>query len=514
MPNEAETTKGLNRLSQWIPLIGLLLIGGIGLERYLEDASFWVDEAIVAESLRDLSASELFGPLGPGGNSFPRLYMLVIQGLQGLFGYETTVLRALPFGFYLAATYLWLRLLTRRLRALPLLAVLALCLLLLPTSWFAYSVLLKQYTFDVFLAVLLFSIPDRYIDRFLREGRSPWLGLLFALPCALSYTYIISLAGRFAGWYAGGLAERKLRLSPVGLTVFVGATAAACGSLYLTDIRFMANSVFGWWASCILGNDWTTSHLLLDKFVMGWYSGLQEFPIQGGLPQPQLVVLRLALLLGIIQVLRSLFGKPLARQPAGWGTRSLGALAVVVAALCASFLIDYPICSGRLVLFVLFPLQLLLLEGFAALHTWLEDRRGQGRLSLALGTLWLVSIAPFGLFDAYRFTEAHTPDDVRSVMEEIESQGSLPIHVMPCLTTGVRSLPEGLPSPETIYAKTTPEVPWGQEILILEKNPHAMLPYCFGTHKLLRKDSRSWERLNPVSDPVRLFKAAFPPRPD
>lgn len=514
MPKNAETATGLTRISQWIPLIGLLVIGGIGLERYLEDASFWVDEAIVAESLRDLRAWELFGPLGPGGNSFPRLYMLVIQGLQGLFGYETMVLRALPFGFYLAATYLWLRLLTRRLGAFPLLAVLAFCLLLFPTSWFAYSVMLKQYTFDVFLSVLLFSIPDRYIDRFLREGRSPWLGLLFALPCALSYTYIISLGGRFAGWYAGGLAERNLRLSLSGLAIFVAGTAVACGSLWLTDIRFMAESVYGWWASCVLGQNWATTHLLLDKFVMGWYSGLQEFPINGGLPQPQLVLLRLALLLGVIQVLRNLIGKPLAKEPAGWGTRSLGALAVIVAALCASFIIDYPICSGRLVLFVLFPLQLLLLEGFAAFHAWLEDDHGLKKLSLALGALWIASIAPFGVMDAFRFTAAETPDDVRSVIEHIESQGSLPVHVMPCITAGVRSLPEGLPAPEVIYASPTPEVPWGQEILILEKNPHAMLPYCFSTHKILQRKAESWERLNSVSDPVRLFKAKFPEPPD
>jgi len=497
-----------------MPVAGILILGAIGLERYLENPSFWVDEAIVAESLRDFGIREIFGPLGPGGNSFPRIYMLVIQGLKEVFGYETWVLRALPFAFYLAATYLWLRLLALRLEKLPLLAALALALLLLPTSWFAYSVMLKQYTFDVFLSVLLFSIPDRYIDRFLREGRSPWLGILFTLPCALSYTYVISLAGRFAGWYAGGLAQRNFRLAANGVAAFALGAAAASGSLWLTDIRFMANSVYGWWATCGLGHDWATTHLLLDKFVVGWYSGLQEFPIHGGLPEPQLILLRLALVLGVFHVLRSAAGRPLARQPETWGTRSLGALAVALAALAASLIIDYPLCSGRLVLFVLLPLQLLLFEGFAAFHAWLEDDRGFKKLSLGLAVLWIAAIAPYGVMDAYRFTTAHTPDDVRAALGEIESEGPLPVHVMPCIIAGARSLPEGLPAPEVVYSGATPEVPWGQEILILEKNPHAMLPYCFSTHKILQRHAESWERINPTSEPVRLFKAKFPEPPE
>ena len=504
---------GPGKFSRWMPVVGLLVMGAVGLERYLEDASFWVDESIVAESLRDMTLEEIFGPLGPGRNSFPRLYMAALLGFKNLFGYETVVLRALPFAFYLAATYLWLKLLSSRLRAFPALIVLALFLCLLPTSWFAYASMLKQYTFDVFLSILLFVIPDRFFDRALRHGKSPWLCLAFALPCALSYTYAISLAGRVAGWYAGGMAQRNYRLAPLGLAALVAGVAISSLSLWLTDIRFMANSVYGWWASCSVGHNWSATHLLLDKFAIGWYSGQQEFPIDGGLPEALKILLRVALLLGVLQVIRSLFGRPLRHLPGDWGSRSLGALFVVAATLGASLFMQYPVCSGRLTLFVLLPLQLLLFEGFVAFHAWLEDDRNLRGLSLSLGVLWVVSIAPFGVRDAYRFSETHAPDDLRPMLGRIRSQDELPVHVMPCMWGVVQALPEGLPTPETVYVASAHQTPWAQEILILEKNPHPGISYCFDTHKIFEKRATDWQVLHTNSDPVRLFRARFPDEP-
>ena len=513
MPAQENVEDAPNKLGRWMPILGLLVMGAVGLERYLEDASFWVDESIVASSLRDLTLAELFGPLGPGGNSFPRLYMAALLGLKNLFGYETLILRALPFAFYLAATYLWLKLLSSRLRAFPALVCLALFLCLLPTSWFAYSSMLKQYSFDVFLSVLVFFVPDRFFDRPLRQGKGLWLCLAFALPCALSYTYAISLAGRLAGWYAAGLAQRNYRLAPLGLVALVAGVGIASLSLWFTDVQFMGNSVYGWWAGCNIGHNWNATHLLLDKFAIGWYSGIQEFPIDGGLPEALRVVLRIALVLGVFQVIRSLFGRPLRHLPTDWGSRSLGALFVVAATLSASFFIQYPVCSGRLTLFVLLPLQLLLFEGFVAIHAWLEDDRHWRGLSLALGTLWVVSIAPFGIRDAYRFSEAHAPDDLRPVLGLIRSQEELPVHVMPCLWGVVQALPEGLPTVETVYVPSAEQTPWGQEILILEKNPHRAISYCFEAHQTLQEKATAWQILHKESDPVRLFRARFPNEP-
>ncbi len=493
-----------------MPLVATLVIGAIGFERYLDDASFWADEAFVAESLRDLGIREIFAPLGASGNSFPRLYMLVLLGVKNLFGYETLVLRALPIAFFLAATYFWLRLLFTRLHAFPLLVGLALFLNLLPTSWFAYSSMLKQYSFDVFLSVMLFVIADRNFDRPLRQGKSLWLCLALALPCALSYTYGIALAGRIAGWYAGGLAERGYKLAPAGVATLGIGVAASFTSLWFSDLRFMADSVYGWWASCGLGENWSATPALLDKFAMGWYSGLQEFPIEGGLPEACLVILRIAFLIGVFQVLKNLAGRPLRHVPGHWGTRSLGALFVVAAVLGASLFFKYPICSGRLTLFVLLPLQLLLFEGFVAVHAWLEDDRGLKRVSVFLGFLWIGCVAPYGVRDAYLFSQAQPPDNIRAVLEKIEAHSDLEIQVMPCMHGVVRAFPGGLPSASVVYAPSVENVPWGEDVLILEKNLHPGIGYCFGVIRIFQAYAESWEELHAEGDPVRLYLATIP----
>lgn len=124
-----------------------------------------------------------------------------------------------------------------------------------------------------------------------------------------------------------------------------------------------------------------------------------------------------------------------------------------------------------------------------------------------------MSIAPFGIRDAYRFSEAHAPDDLRPVLGLIRSQEELPVHVMPCLWGVVQALPEGLPTVETVYVPSAEQTPWGQEILILEKNPHRAISYCFEAHQTLQEKATAWQILHKESDPVRLFRARFPNEP-
>ncbi len=115
----------------WLFCVAVVL--GLGLQRFLEDGSLWIDEAFIAITVKNASALDLFGPVGMG-HSFPRVYLLAIHGLTQTLGYETWVLRLLPFLFFALATGLWFRLLFNRLSAFPVLMVLALFLNLLPVS--------------------------------------------------------------------------------------------------------------------------------------------------------------------------------------------------------------------------------------------------------------------------------------------------------------------------------------------------------------------------------------------
>src|SRR6185369_9646947 len=58
-----------------------------GAIRYFQFPTFWLDEAFVAESLRDPTLQHIFGPLWHG-QYFPRLYLTVIVGLRELLGYK------------------------------------------------------------------------------------------------------------------------------------------------------------------------------------------------------------------------------------------------------------------------------------------------------------------------------------------------------------------------------------------------------------------------------------------
>ena len=502
------------KLGTWLLPLAALTMAGIGLERLLEDGSFWTDEAFIAVSLRDLPGTDLFGALGAGGNSFPRFYLLALQGVMNVFGYETLVLRALPFGFFLVASYVWLKLIFSRLRGFPLLAVLAFSLMLLATSWFAYSSMLKQYTFDVLLAALLFALPDRRLEATMRDGRQLWLAVALALPCALSYTYVIVLFGRLGGWWASQLSQGEYRLSVRGIVTTGACVLGALASLWLTDIQFMADSVYGWWATCTLGNDWSATPKVLDGFALGWYAGKQEFPIQGGLPEAVLWVLRGAFVLGVIQIARSLAGHTLYGASRSWGSRSTGALIVLLGLLGSSLLIDYPLCSGRLTLFALLPLQIVLFEGFAGAHGWIEESRNLKKTSLALGVLWLCLVVPFSLRDAGRFIRASAPENVRPAFQLIRGHGELselPIHFMPCLRPLVLALPESDLDFDMTLVSSGASIPWGQQVLAIEREWHPGLLYCFKASAAYEKASTTWESLHADGDSVRVFLAGFPP---
>ena len=71
-------------------------------------------------SLDGAPALETFsGELAGGGQNFPRFYLLLIRGVRALLGPETWATRLLPFLSFLAATFLWMRLLVVRFGARP-----------------------------------------------------------------------------------------------------------------------------------------------------------------------------------------------------------------------------------------------------------------------------------------------------------------------------------------------------------------------------------------------------------
>src|SRR5262249_43510583 len=148
-------------------------------------------EAFVAVSLRNPSIRTVFAPL-EYAQYFPRLYLSSIALLRQTLGYQIWVLRLLPFLSFVIGSLFWTALLIKRARPFVALSVLGGILLLGASFWLDQAIQLKQYTFDVLLALIPFLISDSFFERSLAEGNDRALLGALAIPCLLSYTYPFS----------------------------------------------------------------------------------------------------------------------------------------------------------------------------------------------------------------------------------------------------------------------------------------------------------------------------------
>ena len=510
---QRETPRGVRskKRENFFWLFCVAVVVGLGLQRFLEDGSLWLDEAFIALTLKSASPLDLFGPVGMG-HSFPRVYLLAIHGLTQTLGYETWALRLLPFAFFAVATALWFRLLFNRIFAFPALMLLALFLNLMPVSWFEYSSAFKQYTFDVFAALLPFFVSEAALRKCFREGKSRWVALALALPCALSYTYGIVLLARVAGWYAYSLRDRQPKLDPGTVAIAISSLLIGSASLYLTDIRFMANSVYDFWQGSTLAADGSSGIQLILQLIAGPYSGIQEVGRPAGIARPFLYFLYAVFGLGLLRILLGSLNAGFDHAPSEWGSRSLGAVVAVMGLLVASWLIDYPIASGRLTLFVLPLLQIILFEGFCVIHREAEKLRQGAWISLALGLIWIGFVAPSAIETSLRFIERENRDNIRSLQAEFEARPDLPIYTMPLLVPSVMATPHGPAPSRFVMGPPIQEIPWDEEIFIIDNHQGQSGHSKRNPFSRMKEAATQMEKVQGDFDTLYLFRAQFPPR--
>jgi hypothetical protein len=510
--------------------LGISLILGVGIIQLLKDGSFTRDEAAVVLNLLELGSLELIGPLQEGQH-FPRLYLLLIAQLKAILGFHTLVLRLLPYFFFVGATILWLRLFGLRFGSHPLMLSFAIILSLVSTPWLTYSANLKQYTFETFLALVPFSIADTHFDEWLRKGRRVWKLLLLTIFCAMSYTYAIALLARTAGWYFGGLAGGgarciregvqggRHRLNLRAVSVFAFGILFFLISLWFTDVRHTVQQggLFRFWAQCILANvwgEWGQMVALLDRFAFGWYAENLELVRKERLPSVVLTILKIAFCLGLLGIACSLFRRrsETAPESAGWGTRSLGCLFCVGALPAASLLIHYPICAGRLTLFVSWCLQIVLLEGLFLLCTILSKLRWGQALSRILLVLLALLVLPTAIRGTAHVIQSDVPENIRPLIQRTRERSDLPILVLKCMQKQARTLPEGFGSADVRYPRFGHDwsdlVPFGGEAWVL--NVRRGWVFCQMQMARVRRLASSVEAFHTPKDTADLYLVRFP----
>ncbi len=488
--------------------------------RWLRDGSFWLDEASVAINLLAVAHPlDLLGPL-PTGHSFPRLYLVPIALMERAFGFDTLLLRAWPFVFFLAGVAAWLRVVWLRVRDQPALMTLIAVLAFVPATWLVYGAMFKQYSLDVLLALLPFLLSDDWYEQRIREGRGRARLVWLAAPMLFSFTYAIALLGRLAGWWLAGLRFARRRVEPRALATLLVSLLLGGLALWLIDLRHTAarSDVFAFWSRCIPGEVGVagTGPLILD-LIRGWYTGT-PFGGRPALPDPLAWAILAAVVLGSVETVRRSLQPASIDSPtlARWGSRSLGCLALVAGVVGAGVVADYPICRGRLTLFALFALQILTVEGFYALGAWGGGGRRRRALAAAVTLAFTALVAPAAWRNAHHLVVRDVPENVRPLLAEIESEPSLPILVAECSTRQLATLPEWLDDPRVVYyeervAKGLPAHPDAADIWVISAGTNFYCPWYL---EGLRAEADSVVPRHTRDHTAQLFRVSMPARRD
>jgi hypothetical protein len=408
-----------------------LAIIAAGLARYLQQPTFWLDEAFVAVSLRSPSFGSIFAPL-EYGQFFPRIYLAFIALIREALGYRIWALRLLPFLSFAIGTLLWARLLARKSDRSLLLALMGGGLLIGSALWLDQAIQLKPYTLDVTLSLIVFLLNDQFLDEVFAQGRRKAVTAALASGCFFSYVYPIALGARLIGWYAFRVRRHGWRLDRAAVAMLIGSLILVMGTVWLIDYRFnfaRRESYLQYWSACIIHFDRGIDAALhpVAKLLWGWHSRSPLITI-GIIPLQSL---------GIYRAIKT--WKNAEEDQSGWGSRSLSGLVVLIGVILASILLSYPLC-GRVVLFAEIHTQILALEGaWFVLIVWGKSRVARGFL-YAFATVVILYSA-----HAYmKFNQVGAAEDLRPALSLIDPKVANAIWVHPCSIAQVRALPKSL----------------------------------------------------------------------
>lgn len=515
-----------------IALVSGALMLSMGAARYLNDGSLWIDEAAIAYNLVSMPALELFGPLDTG-HQFPRLYLAAIHGLRLIFGYETAVLRALPFGFFVLGVLLWQRLLWLRFRERPLWMALGALLCMVPGIWFAYSAMFKQYSLDVCVALLPFLLDDDTLRRRWRQREDTWRLVPWLLPCLFSLTYGVAWLGRLAGHWLGGAREHGATVPLRSTLVLLGSFAAAMAAAWWIDLRHAIHSdaTANYWSAvgCVSTGEPTRALPLMAAWVLGWTGGSLPLSGQVAVPTWARAALFGTAVLGASAALVGAWRGPVQRAPAArrdapivddadrarWGTRSLSALATVGGLFAAGVAFSYPLCSGRLTLFAYFSLVWLCLEGLA----WIARSGGPPaiarRAAAVLAAVLVAATLPAAAATARRMWFEDSPQNIRPLLALIAERPERRIVAGPCTRYPVLTLPEWIRRDDLFSVDAqiaARQSPWPAESEFWLLRTHD--PLCSAWADETRRRALSFTRVSPRGSMLELDHVVMPKAAD
>ncbi len=470
----------MGRRIVWLSLTAIILAGAI---RYFHFPAFWLDEAFVAVSLKEFSLQKIFAPL-EYGQYFPRLYLMVIGALREGLGYHIAVLRLLPFLCFIIASFWWAKLLNKRVGSFAVVGGIAGAMFIGSIFWLDQAIQLKQYTFDVLLALIPFLIDDAFFEQTFNDRKNRFTLLLLILPCIFSYTYPFALFARVLGWYFYQVNRQGVRLHLSSVAWFFVLVGFCLSSIWLTDHQFNlmdSQAYFAYWQDCLLRSRFEqglgSGFRLLAKFFWGWH---------GRMPLVTAMVVPLQIA-GIYTVIQRWRRKASGEEEAAWGSRSFGSLILLSTVILASPTLNYPMCAGRVTLFAQVHLQLLTLEG-ALFFLRSFDKRTLIILWIAVAIILFHSGREYG-----RFVKAEPAENLLPVLSLMKPEVSNIAIVQSCSAAQVKALPEPLPVREVLFEFKAEQIR-GERVWVVWS--HLGADYCVKELEQIRSQAKSWQVIN------------------
>lgn len=487
------TGEKLGRIALWASALAVVIAGAM---RYFAQPSFWLDEAFVAVSLHEPSPQIIFAQL-EYGQYFPRLYLGCIAATRELFGYHIWSLRLLPFLCFVTATAFWVRLLEKRSRRLATLALFSAALFVGVSFWLDQAIQLKQYTFDVLLALVPFVIPDQFFKEAFIDGKRKALLIALASGCFLSYTYPFAIVARVAGWYLHRGRREGWHIKASAVIMLAASMTLGLMIIWLTDHRFNINdraSYLEYWNDCILSACFKQgvgpSVRLITKFLWGWHG--RQPPVTAGM-----VILQI---FGIYWVIKRWKARDKS-EDSSWGARSMGSIILLLGVILASGLLSYPICGGRIVLFTQIHTQILALEG----ALFISSFRNRNKIARGILAVFILTALVYSGRVYVHYIRSDSAEDLMPMLPLIKRDIANTVWVHPCSVAQVRALPESLPVEQVLFGKEAKgaklehkitgaeiEAPQpGQKAWIIWT--HMSGEFCRKPLEQIRSQARSWQ---------------------
>lgn len=379
------------RLSWIIICFGIVL----RLAQYFSNRSLWYDESRLALNIIYRSFPELLQPLDYNQGAPPG-FLFVEKAAVELFGNSEYALRLFPFLSGIVSLLLFHRVAKRYLKPEAIPAALGLFAISGPLIYYSSEV--KQYSSDVAVALLLYWLAHRIQAKRLTFPRLALFAGVGAAAIWFSHPSVFILAGVGASLTLFSLIRQKWghigRLS-AAYSLWV-LSFLAC---YLVSLRSISSNevLLGYWSGSYM--PFPPSSLSDYEWFMTAFFGVFENP--GGLSLSG--VAALAFIVGCISM----------HLNKRW--RFFALASPVLFALLASGVDWYPF-SGRLLLFIVPSLLLLIAEGVGQVKEMTEPNWGKITIALVV----LLFFHPV-FYASYHLLKPRTHEEIRPVIAYLKA---------------------------------------------------------------------------------------------